>query len=344
MSVAWVGAAATVVGGAMAADATGDAADAQEAGAARADATQRYQFDTTREDNKPFRETGVAANNRLAFLMGLGGSATEPGPGRLTGSRLVEQGASGPTYNAELYSSNAAYRNAWDAAARGHAERFGRGYQFDSDANDIEASLHRALQDEFAKEAQENALAAEASKTNPGYGSLLRNFTMADRDADPVYQSGLQFGLNEGVKGINRLAAATGSFQSGATLKALTRFGNDYGSTKANESYNRFENNKNSTYNKLAGLSGAGQQATNQVSAAGQNMANNISQNQIGMGNARAASAIGQSNALTGAIGQGYNMYQQQQMMNRLFPTGGNSMAGYNGGYSNLAYDVGNMS
>jgi hypothetical protein len=95
----------------------------------------------------------------------------------------------------------------------------------------------------------------------------------------------------------------------------LTKYGNDYGSTKANESYNRFNNDQTNQYNRYAGLSGAGQQATNQVSAAGQNMANNVSQNQIGAGNARASGYMGSANAISGAIGQGYNNYQQNQLM-----------------------------
>lgn len=205
--MAWgivAGAGISLVGGMMASDAAGNAADAQSASAAQSDATQRYQYDTTRADNAPFRETGLQANNKLAELMNSG--------------------------------------------------QFGR------------------------------------------------KFTAADMNADPVYQSGLQFGLDQGTQGINRQAAAGGNFLSGATLKALTRFGNDYGSTKANESYNRFNTDQNSQYNKLAGLSGAGQQATNQVGAAGQNMANNISNSQQSMGNARGSSYIAQSNAWQNAL------------------------------------------
>lgn len=128
-------------------------------------------------------------------------------------------------------------------------------------------------------------------------GQFGRRFTTADMNADPVYQNGLQFGLDQGTQGINRQAAAGGSFLSGATLKALTRFGNDYGSTKANESYNRFNADQNAGYNKLAGLSGAGQQANSQVGGAGMNMANQIGQSQQGAGNARASGYIGESNA-----------------------------------------------
>lgn len=246
--MAWgivAGAGVALVGGMMSSDAAGDAANAQSASAAQSDATQRYQYDTTRADNAPFRETGLQANNQLASMM--------------------------------------------------------------------------------------------------NSGQFARKFTTSDMNSDPVYQNGLQFGLDEGAKGVNRQAAAGGSMLSGATLKALTRFGNDYGSTKANESYNRFNTDQNSQYNKLAGLSGAGQQATNQVSAAGQNMANNISASQIGAGNARASGYVGAANGWNNAISQGVNGYQQNQLMGKLFPN--NSGSGYSGstGYSSGADPLGGM-
>jgi len=145
---------------------------------------------------------------------------------------------------------------------------------------------------------------------------LLRQFSAADMNADPVYNSGLQFGLDEGRKGLERQAAAGGSMLSGATLKALTRFGNDYGSTKANESYNRFQTNQTNNFNRLASVSGAGQTAVGQVGAAGQSMANNVSQNQLGVGNARGASTIAGTNALMGGIAGAFNGLQQRSYAN----------------------------
>jgi len=125
----------------------------------------------------------------------------------------------------------------------------------------------------------------------------MRPFTQADIDADPVYQSGLQFGLDEGRNAINSRAIAGGGYDSGATLKALTRFGTDYGSTKANEAYNRWTNDQSNIYNRLAGVSGTGQTAANQVQAAGTNAANMISGSYGDAGNARAASIVGGANA-----------------------------------------------
>ena len=142
-----------------------------------------------------------------------------------------------------------------------------------------------------------------AQASEAGYGDLTRKFTANDLNADPVYQSGLQFGLDEGRKGINARATATGNWDSGATLKALTRYGNDYGSTKANDSFNRFNTENTNIYNRLAGITGAGQTATNNVSASGANTSGNISNLETGAGNARAAGIVGGNNAWTTAIG-----------------------------------------
>lgn len=309
-AIGLIGAGAGLIGGAMSAGAAGDAADAQSASAAQSDATQRYQYDTTRADNAPFRETGLAANNRLAMLLGL------DVPTSVT-STANPRAAELQAYIDRVNADTADLSNNQPSDERDRL----------LEKNRQEVARSMSEMSGYQQQTQ------QAQRQDPLFGSLNRKFSAADMNADPVYQNGLQFGLNEGTKGINRQAAAGGSMLSGATLKALTRFGNDYGSTKANESYNRFNNDQNAQYNKLAGLSGAGQQATNQISAAGQNMANNISASQIGAGNARASGYVGQANAWNGAIGGATNALQQYSMMNRMFPTAGYSGAtGYTGG------------
>lgn len=155
-------------------------------------------------------------------------------------------------------------------------------------------------------------------------GSLTRRFSDTDLQADPVYKSGLDFGATEGRNAINARAIAgglPGGYDSGATLKALTRFGTDYGSTKANESYNRYTADQNNIFNRLAGVSGAGQVATGQVQAAGTNAANQISEGVLGAGNARAAGIVGSANALgTGftGVGNAAQNYQNNQILQEL--------------------------
>lgn len=156
---------------------------------------------------------------------------------------------------------------------------------------------------------------------DPSKAPLTRKFSSADLNADPVYNTSLQFGLDEGTKGINARAVQAGNYDSGATLKALTRFGNDYAGTKANESYGRFTTDQNSTFNKLMGTAGLGVNATNAGVNAGTTVSGNIADTITGQGNARAAGAVGTANAASTALGgvaNAANAYNQNQMNSQI--------------------------
>ncbi len=128
-----------------------------------------------------------------------------------------------------------------------------------------------------------------------------KDFTMADFQADPGYA----FRMAEGQKAIERSASARGGLNSGATMKALTRFGQDTASSEYGNAYNRFNADRDRRFNRLSSLAGIGQTATNQVQAGGQSYANNYGQNVMGMANAQGAAAIGQANRMSGLLGQG---------------------------------------
>lgn len=289
------------ISGLMGSQAAGKAADAQAGAAAQSDATQRYMYDQSRADQLPFLRNGTAASNKLAQLLGIAPSAPE----------LLSSGGGGaPGYNAELYNGNPLYRKAWDELAATHYATYGSNYTSGSDRNWIEQGIRNKL--------GADGMAGLSPAQDPSFGSLLKPTTQADIEADPVYSMGLQFGLDEGTKGLNRQAAASGNLLSGATLKALTKYGNDYASTKANDANNRINANKQQQYSFLSGMSGGGQAAAGQTQAAGSQYANSVGQTAVGLGNARAASAIGQSNALTGAFNSGMNAYQGNQLLQTL--------------------------
>lgn len=313
VAVAVGGAAAVGAGATM--YASSKAAGAQADAANQANQTQMAQYQQTRQDQLPWMNRGNAAGDRLSYLLGTGGTQGSSG-GVVTSNDLIDTSSGDWKPNATLYSNDPSYRQAWDQVMGFNLQKYGVNPNLarNSDMDSWNRQMANAgfNIDDYNKSIQQSA---QAPSNDPAYGSLLRNFTTADLNADPVYQSGLQFGLDQGTAGINHLAAANGGLDSGATLKALTRFGTDYGSTKAGDAYNRFMNNKSSAFNMLSGVSGTGQVATGQVQSAGQNMANNVSGNQIGVGNARAASSIGSANAFNGAIGAGINNYQQNQMM-----------------------------
>jgi hypothetical protein len=93
-------------------------------------------------------------------------------------------------------------------------------------------------------------------------------------------QPGYQFGLDQGNKSVQASAAARSGLNSGATLKALQRYGTDYADQQGYTPY----------MNKLAGLFGGAQTAAGQMGSYGQNAANNIGQNTQNAANARANS------------------------------------------------------
>jgi len=160
-----------------------------------------------------------------------------------------------------------------------------------------------------------------------GYGNLLRDFTMSDYEADPGYA----FRLQEGLKGLDRQAAARGGMISGAALKAAQRYGQEMGSQEYQNAYNRYNQNRANRYNMLTGQQAVGQQATGQQQqAAGQygTAAGNALQ---AAGAARASGYMGQANALAGGLGQIANTYSQQQMLDRVLKSGGYSTGGYGG-------------
>lgn len=313
-----VGAVAVAGIGAVASMSAADkAAKAQQAGIDSANALQQGQYAQTRDDNRPWRQAGQLGVNRLSYLLGLDANAETP-LGSLAGQPLVSNVGGTPTYNSMLYENNDAYRRAWDEFADQHLKHYGRGYGSGSSGAEIEKALRTRLDGSIAADKERQQQMSAAAPNDPAFGSLMREYGADEFWADDGTQLGLQFGLDEGRKGLNRMAAASGGVLSGATQKALTRFGSDYMSTKFNEGFNRDQAKKSTTFNMLSGISGTGQAATQQVNAAGQNMANNVSNNMIGMGNARAASAIGQANAITGALGQGYNMWQQNKLLGSL--------------------------
>lgn len=322
----------SLLSGAMGSDAASSAASAQAAATDRATEEQKRQFDLTRSDYAPFVNTGVAANKRLAYLLGLpvSGASVQASPTSAIDRSAIRSELLPQFTRQELVNDG------------GNAEG---GNWVLSNVID-EAALNRAIEDRVASLQAQQAQQVPTEQVTPvqdaDYGSLLRKFTTQDLKADPVYQSGLQFGLDEGERAINQRAIAGGNYDSGATLKALAKYATDYAGTKANEAYNRFVNDQGNIFNRLSGVSGSGQAATGQVASAGSNTANNVSQLAQDAGNARAAGIVGGSNAWSNAlsgVSGAANNYTSNQMLSQLLKPrsswNGSSLSNYfygNGG------------
>jgi hypothetical protein len=150
-------------------------------------------------------------------------------------------------------------------------------------------------------------------------GKYARDFGMQDFQQDPGYA----FRIAEGMKALDRTAAARGGLLSGAALRGATRYGQEMGSQEYTNAFNRYQTNRANQLNPLQSLMGSGQTAAGNVANAGQNYANQAGQNYMNAGNARASGYVGAANSWTNAIGNAYNQYNQNQMMNRIFPQGG---------------------
>lgn len=131
---------------------------------------------------------------------------------------------------------------------------------------------------------------------------------------------GYQFRLSEGLKALNRQAAARGGLISGAALKAAQRYGQDVASQEFGNAYNR-----------LASMANVGPQAAGVMSDLGKSYAGNVGnlglgaaqaagQGLMGAAQARGSSYIGGANALTGGLGSYLQYQQNQNLMSMLRP------------------------
>lgn len=296
-----IGAGAGIYGASKTASAAKDAA-------AQSDATQRYIYDTTREDQRDWRDIGKGGIGLLA--QGFGISL----PGQMDWSQY---GAANPDVQAE-----------WQRLVQD-------GTAYDQFGNDP-SKFYEWHYNQTGK-AEGRAAPPATGGAGAAGGSQVPNFldTFSEEDfrADPGYQ----FRLSEGLKAVQGSAAAGGGLKSGGTLKALTRYAQGTADQTYQDAYNRFNNDRTTIYNRLANLAGMGQTANNALASAGQNYANAVGNNAWG----RAAGTASAANQMAGAVsGLGQNIlgqwngYQQPGLLNA------NAFMG-SGGFNNAATGYG---
>lgn len=155
---------------------------------------------------------------------------------------------------------------------------------------------------------------APAAAPSADFGKYARDFGNADFQADPGYA----FRQSEGMKALDRSAAARGNLLSGSTLKGIQRFGQDLASQEYSNAFNRYQVNRSNQLNPLQSLLGSGQSATNVVTGAAGQEGQNIATGQMNAGQARASGYIGVGNAISQGIGDIRNYYTQQPLQNAM--------------------------
>ena len=140
---------------------------------------------------------------------------------------------------------------------------------------------------------------------------------------DPSYK----FRLNEGLKALDRQAAARGGLISGGALKAAQRYGQDVASQEYGNIWNR-----------LAGVAGVGQTATNQLAGQAGQYGANVGGLMTDAARARASGYVGGASTMAGGLNQYLNYTNQQQqnqfqnqLLAKLMGAGGTPNYGWSG-------------
>ena len=147
-------------------------------------------------------------------------------------------------------------------------------------------------------------------KTAAGYGSMGKAFGASDFQQDPGYA----FRQAEGMKALERSAAARGGLMSGSTMKGIQRFGQDLASQEYQNAFNRYQVERAAKLNPLQSLMGSGQSSANVLTGAAGQLGQGLAGSELAAGQARASGYVGQANALNQAL-SGVTNYMVQAPM-----------------------------
>ena len=148
------------------------------------------------------------------------------------------------------------------------------------------------------------------------FGRYAGDFSSADflANKDPGYG----FRFSEGLKGLDRSAAARGGLLSGATLKGAERFGQDLASTEYQNAFNRYQTNRANALGPLDVMRASGQSAAAGQAGIAGNYGASGAAGQTALGNIGAAGTMGQANALASGLGQYLNYSSNADLSNAI--------------------------
>jgi hypothetical protein len=162
-------------------------------------------------------------------------------------------------------------------------------------------------------------------------------FGMQQFQQDPGYA----FRMSEGMKALERSAAARGGLLSGAQMKGVQRYGQDLGSQEYQNAFNRYQAERQARLGPLQSLAGVGQTSSqgigNQAQMLGQNLGNlamtgaaTQAQGGLAAANVRAS----QYGGLGSALGTALNSPQTQNYLASLYGRPGMGQSAFAQGYT----------
>lgn len=148
-----------------------------------------------------------------------------------------------------------------------------------------------------------------------GYGWLTHTFNANDylANQDPGYE----FQRQQGQQALQNSQAAKDGALSGAALKGLMSWNQDYAKAGYQNAFDRFTTNQNNIYSRLGNLATLGQNSAANTGSTGASFANGLSGTITGAGNAAASGTIGGVNAINSAVNNGMGYYQLNSLLNK---------------------------
>lgn len=132
-----------------------------------------------------------------------------------------------------------------------------------------------------------------------GFGSLNKAFDANTfKQMSPAYQ----FQLQQGGQGVLNGDASSVGAGSGAALKDLTSFNQNFANTSYNNAFNQYVTQQGNIFSRLAGIAQQGQAAASNSATGGSNYGASIGQSATNVGTALAGGTIGSANAITGSL------------------------------------------
>lgn len=359
-----IGVAGSVAGGAISSSAAGRAADTQSAAsleAARIQAQsarealdfQKQMWATQQANIAPWLQTGQGALGNLGYLMGIAG----PQASTITAPAATPSGTPG-TPTAALPGGRVPGAGV-DLGLRGNGiPLFQASQAAPGDTGFLPGVSATATAVPGSADTAEGTTMTPPPGMSPeDFGSLMQNWTTPFVAPTVTDDPGYQFRLQEGMKALERSAAARGGVLSGATAKDITNYAQGMASQEYGNAYNRalneyrqsydiFNNNQSNRFNRLATLSGFGQSAAGTLASSGNQVSQNVGNILLGgaqqQGNAlqnaaaaRASGYVGGANAWGGALGNLGNNVGQLLLLQQLGAggAGSNPFAGQTQGW-----------
>ena len=288
-AAATIGAVASIGGGLIASSGAKKAGETQAQAAREAQGSQERAFERQVQLQEPFRQGGLTAQAQIMNLLGLGAPPS----------------AAGATVDVRQNPQAYGLREINIPSIFGSAPQ---SFYLDAQGNTVEDIEAYAAQNPIS------APAPAGGAPPSEFGSLAKPFGMEQFQQDPGYA----FRQAEGMKALERSAAARGGLLSGGTLKGIQRFGQDLASQEYGNAFNRYQAERAARLNPLQSLMGAGQSSANTLTSAAGQAGQNEAANLYNAAQARASGYVGSANALGGALGSigqaaaSYPLYQAQ--------------------------------